>query len=166
MALVGIYNENDFYSHHYLSEVFVGDIRGVLEQWLEKENQAREIERAEKEQGGKLQRGYRAPHTQLASYSGEYFRELNQHLSVKDINKRLSNQRARWSPILHALGFEIKPTQVLLENGQLPVLSAYQDHQGLPLLWILEAHDPSMDDCADPLSLPLLSQQLEALEPE
>ncbi|EPM1112445.1 Eco57I restriction-modification methylase domain-containing protein [Proteus mirabilis] len=166
MALVGIYNENDFYSHHYLSEVFVGDIRGVLEQWLEKENQAREIERAEKEQGGKPQRGYRAPHTQLASYSGEYFRELNQHLSVKDINKRLSNQRARWSPILHALGFEIKPTQVLLENGQLPVLSAYQDHQGLPLLWILEAHDPSMDDCADPLSLPLLSQQLEALEPE
>lgn len=166
MALVGIYNENDFYSHHYLSEVFVGDIRGVLEQWLEKENQAREIERAEKEQGGKPQRGYRAPHTQLASYSGEYFRELNQHLSVKDINKRLSNQRARWSPILHALGFEIKPTQVLLENGQLPVLSAYQDHQGLPLLWILEAHDPSMDDCADLLSLPLLSQQLEALEPE
>lgn len=166
MALVGIYNENDFYSHHYLSEVFVGDIRGVLEQWLEKENQAREIERAEKEQGGKPQRGYRAPHTQLASYSGEYFRELNQHLSVKDINKRLSNQRARWSPILHALGFEIKPTQVLLENGQLPVLSAYQDHQGLPLLWILEAHDPSLDDCADPLSLPLLSQQLEALEPE
>ncbi|HCK0612384.1 TPA: class I SAM-dependent DNA methyltransferase [Vibrio parahaemolyticus] len=166
MALVGIYNENDFYSHHYLSEVFVGDIRGVLEQWLEKENQAREIERAEKEQGGKPQRGYRAPHTQLASYSGEYFRELNQHLSVKDVNKRLSNQRARWSPILHALGFEIKPTQVLLENGQLPVLSAYQDHQGLPLLWILEAHDPFMDDCADPLSLPLLSQQLEALEPE
>lgn len=166
MALVGIYNENDFYSHHYLSEVFVGDIRGVLEQWLEKENQAREIERAEKEQGGKPQRGYRAPHTQLASYSGEYFRELNQHLSVKDVNKRLSNQRARWSPILHALGFEIKPTQVLLENGQLPVLSAYQDYQGLPLLWILEAHDPSMDDCADPLSLPLLSQQLEALEPE
>ncbi|MBY8151517.1 hypothetical protein KW514_18090 [Vibrio fluvialis] len=166
MALVGIYNENDFYSHHYLSEVFVGDIRGVLEQWLEKENQAREIERAEKEQGGKPQRGYRAPHTQLASYSGEYFRELNQHLSVKDVNKRLINQRARWSPILHALGFEIKPTQVLLENGQLPVLSAYQDHQGLPLLWILEAHDPSMDDCADPLSLPLLSQQLEALEPE
>lgn len=67
---------------------------------------------------------------------------------------------------MHALGFEIKPTQVLLENGQLPILSAYQDHQGLPLLWILEAHDPSMDDCADPLSLPLLSQQLEALEPE
>ncbi|HCG7282306.1 TPA: class I SAM-dependent DNA methyltransferase [Vibrio parahaemolyticus] len=166
MALVGIYNENDFYSHHYLSEVFVGDIRGVLEQWLEKENQAREIERAEKEQGGKPQRGYRAPHTQLASYSGEYFRELNQHLSVKDVDKRLSNQRARWSPILHALGFEIKPTQVLLENGLLPVLSAYQDHQGLPLLWILEAHDPSLDDCADPLSLPLLSQQLEALEPE
>lgn len=166
MALVGIYNENDFYSHHYLSEVFVGDIRGVLEQWLEKENQARELERAEKEKGGNPTRGYRAPYNRLASYSGDYFRELNLHLSVKDVNKRLFNQRARWQPILQALGYELKPTQVLLEHGQLPVLSAYQDHQGQPLLWIIEAHDPSTDDCADPLSLPLLPQQLEILEPE
>lgn len=164
MALIGIYNENDFYSNHYLNEVFVGDIRGVLEQWLEKENQAREVERVEKDKGGNPNRGYRAPHTQLASYSGEYFRELNQHLTVKDVNKRLINQRSRWQPILQALGYELKPTQVLLEDGQLPVLSAYQDHQGLPLLWIIEAHDPSMDDCADPLSLPLLPQQLESLE--
>ncbi|MGL5336780.1 MAG: DNA methyltransferase, partial [Enterovibrio sp.] len=166
MALVGIYNENDFYSHHYLSEVFVGDIRGVLEQWQEKENQAREFERVEKEKGGKANRGYRAPHTRLASYSSEYFRELDQHVKIKDLDSRLSNQRARWQPILHALGFEIKPTQVLLEDGQLPVLSAYQDHQGLPLLWIIEAHDQSLDDCADPLSLPLLPQQLAAIEPE
>ena len=164
MALIGIYNENDFYSNHYLNEVFVGDIRGVLEQWLEKENQAREVERVEKDKGGNPNRGYRAPHTQLTSYSGEYFRELNQHLTVKDVNKRLINQRSRWEPILQALGYELKPTQVLLEDGQLPVLSAYQDHQGLPLLWIIEAHDPSMDDCADPLSLPLLPQQLESLE--
>lgn len=166
MALVGIYNENDFYSHHYLSEVFVGDIRGVLEQWLENENQARELERQEKDKGGNPQRGYRAPYNQLASYSGDYFRELNLHLNVKDINKRLFNQRARWQPIMQALGYELKPTKVLLEQGQLPVLSAYDDHQGLPLLWIIEAHDPSADDCADPLSLPLLPQQLDALEPE
>lgn len=166
MALVGIYNENDFYSHHYLSEVFVGDIRGVLEQWLDIENQAREFERIEKEKGGNPKRGYRAPYNQLASYSGDYFRELNLHLSVKDVNKRLFNQRARWQPILQALGYELKPTQVLLEDGQLPVLSAYQDLQGQPLLWIIEAHDPSTDDCSDPLSLPLLPQQLDALEPE
>src|SRR6266571_4365967 len=32
-TFVGIANENEFYSHHYLSEVFKGDIRERLEQW-------------------------------------------------------------------------------------------------------------------------------------
>ena len=31
MALVGINNENEFYSNHYLGEVFTSDIRDVLE---------------------------------------------------------------------------------------------------------------------------------------
>ena len=29
----GIVNETEFYSHHYLAEVFKGDIRERLEQW-------------------------------------------------------------------------------------------------------------------------------------
>jgi hypothetical protein len=32
-TFVGIDNENEFYSHHYLSEVFKGDIRERLDQW-------------------------------------------------------------------------------------------------------------------------------------
>ena len=32
-TFVGIANENEFYSHHYLSEVFKGDIKERLEQW-------------------------------------------------------------------------------------------------------------------------------------
>ena len=32
-TFVGSVNENEFYSHHYLSEVFKGDIRERLEQW-------------------------------------------------------------------------------------------------------------------------------------
>jgi hypothetical protein len=32
-TFVGIVNENEFYSHHYLSEVFKGDIRERLKQW-------------------------------------------------------------------------------------------------------------------------------------
>ncbi|EKO3841789.1 class I SAM-dependent DNA methyltransferase [Vibrio harveyi] len=165
MALVGISNENDFYSHHYLSEIFVGDIRGVLEGWQQKENEAREQERTEREKGGNPAKGYRTPFEALRSYSGEYFRQLNQHKAAKSETKRLSDHRSRWSPVLHALGYELKPTSVLIDGAELPVLSAYQDTQGQPLLWIVEAHDLSGDD-ADPLSLPLLACQLEAVNEE
>ena len=37
MALIGISNENEFYSHHYLSEIFGNDIRGVLDGWNQQE---------------------------------------------------------------------------------------------------------------------------------
>lgn len=165
MALVGISNENDFYSHHYLSEIFVGDIRGVLEGWQQKENEAREQERTEREKGGNPVKGYRTPFEALRSYSGEYFRQLNQHKAAKSETKRLSDQRSRWSPVLHALGYELKPTSVLIDGAELPVLSAYQDTQGQPLLWIVEAHDLSGDD-ADPLSLPLLASQIATVNEE
>ncbi|MCF6453538.1 hypothetical protein L1076_18320 [Vibrio sp. MMG022] len=165
MALVGISNENDFYSHHYLSEIFVGDIRGVLEGWQQKENEAREQERTEREKGGNPVKGYRTPFEALRSYSGEYFRQLNQNKTAKGETKRLSDQRSRWSPVLNALGYELKPTSVLIDGAELPVLSAYQDTQGQPLLWIVEAHDLSGDD-ADPLSLPLLTSQLATVNEE
>ena len=32
-TFAGIHNENEFYSHHYLSEVFAGDIRETVERW-------------------------------------------------------------------------------------------------------------------------------------
>ena len=32
-TFAGIHNENEFYSHHYLSEVFAGDIREIVERW-------------------------------------------------------------------------------------------------------------------------------------
>ena len=59
MALVGINNENEFYSNHYLGEVFTSDIRDVLEPWIAQENAAREAERAAREQGKDVEPGYR-----------------------------------------------------------------------------------------------------------
>ena len=29
----GITNENEFYGHHYLSEVFQGDIKALIDRW-------------------------------------------------------------------------------------------------------------------------------------
>ena len=34
-TFAGIHNENEFYSHHYLSEIFTGDIRDTVVRWRE-----------------------------------------------------------------------------------------------------------------------------------
>lgn len=76
MALVGINNENEFYSNHYLGEVFTSDIRDVLEPWIAKENAAREAERAAREQGKDVEPGYRAPWNQFNSLATEFSANL------------------------------------------------------------------------------------------
>ena len=40
MNWIGITNENEFYSQHYLSEIFTGDVRCVLDAWSAKETEA------------------------------------------------------------------------------------------------------------------------------
>ncbi|PVZ64472.1 Eco57I restriction-modification methylase domain-containing protein [Pelagibaculum spongiae] len=171
MALVGISNENDFYSHHYLSEIFVNDLKDLLGQWLEQENNAREAERQERDKGGNPPAGYRSPVTRLSSASGGFFKLLNQHRKETDPVRRLANQRLRWQPILAAMDFspaneQFKPVTVPLDQGELPVLAAFNDAHNAPLLWVVEAHDLSNDDCADPLSLPLLPEQLKNISEE
>lgn len=44
MNLTGIINENEFYSQHYMAEIFAGDsdVKGLLENWQQHETSARE----------------------------------------------------------------------------------------------------------------------------
>lgn len=159
-SLVGIYNENDFYSHHYLTSVFESDIRGVMESWAQQETKARDFEKKERALGREPEKGYRAPYSQLASYSGNYFKQLNEHAREKEIPKRLQQQRRRWQDILTPLGYTLKNGAVELASGlQLPVLAKYSQNDQ-PFLWVVEAHDKFDDDNQDPLALPILQQQL------
>ena len=41
-SFAGITNENEFYGHHYLAEVFKGDIRALIEKWQADEDHANE----------------------------------------------------------------------------------------------------------------------------
>lgn len=165
MALIGITNENEFYSNHYLSTSFNDGIKEQLEGWLAKETQAREEERAAKEAGEEIAPGYRAPNKQLESYSGRFFRLLNEHANEKKVSKRLANQLDRWKPILTALGYEVSPQQWTLDNDlPLPLVSAYNHaasdtSSGVPSLWIGMAQDPSDEENTDPLALSLVKKQ-------
>ncbi|MCK6842694.1 class I SAM-dependent DNA methyltransferase [Enterobacter roggenkampii] len=162
MALVGINNENEFYSNHYLGEVFTSDIRDVLEPWIEQENAAREAERAAREQGKEVEAGYRAPWNQLNSLATEFFRKLTDHEKQRQIPQRLADQRTRWQPLLKALGYELNPhIQMLDDDTPLPVLARYNSTDGSPWLWIVEAHDQD-EGTLDPLALSLLTAQFPA----
>jgi hypothetical protein len=61
MNWIGITNENEFYSQHYLSEIFSGDVRGVLGAWSAKETEAREAARSQ----GRKEPDWHAPHSVL-----------------------------------------------------------------------------------------------------
>jgi type II restriction/modification system DNA methylase subunit YeeA len=162
MALVGINNENEFYSNHYLGEVFTSDIRDVLEPWIEQENAAREAERAARELGKEVEAGYRAPWNQLNSLATEFFRKLTEHEKQRQIPQRLADQRSRWQPLLKALGYELNPhIQMLDDDTPLPVLARYNSTDGSPWLWIVEAHDQD-EGTLDPLALSLLTAQFPA----
>lgn len=162
MALVGINNENEFYSNHYLGEVFSNDIRDVLEPWTEQENAAREIERAAREQGKEVAAGYRAPWNQLSTLATVFFRQLAEHEKQRQVAQRLADQRSRWQPLLQALGYELtSQLQTLDDNAPLPLVARYNSADGSPWLWIAEAHDAE-EGSSDPLSLPLLKAQFPA----
>lgn len=162
MALVGINNENEFYSNHYLGEVFTSDIREALEPWNEQENAAREVERAAREQGDDFTPGYRAPWNQLNSLATAFFRQLSEQEKQRQIPQRLSDQRSRWQPLLQAFGYELNPQILVLEDGSpLPVLARYNSVDGSPWLWIVEAHDVE-EGTLDPLALSLLKAQFPA----
>ena len=159
--LVGIYNENDFYSHHYLTSVFESDIRGVMEQWASKETEAREFEKKERALGREVEQGFRSPYSKLSSYAGSYFKQLNEHSREKELEKRLQQQRRRWTNILSPLGYQLKQSYVELDSGlKLPILANYQQND-TPFLLVVEAHDKFDDDNQDPLALNLLQQQLD-----
>ena len=144
--LVGIYNENDFYSHHYLTSVFESDIRGVMEQWANKETEAREFEKKERALGREVEQGFRSPYSKLSSYAGSYFKQLNEHSREKELEKRLQQQRRRWTNILSPLGYQLKQSFVELDSGlKLPLMANYQQND-TPFLWVVEAHDKFDDD--------------------
>lgn len=71
MNLLGIANENDFYSDHYLSEIFSGDIKDVLQAWQARESQEREAAR-DQDENSRSYRGFRTPSSRLDGIAREY----------------------------------------------------------------------------------------------
>ena len=104
----GISNENEFFSHHYLSELFKGDIKETVKRWNEAE--AADLERT-------------APHKRLWALRNTHTRLLRRAEKAGDPATRLAHQRKWHRQLLGALGYDFRPGNHRLEDGdEIPVL--------------------------------------------
>ena len=84
MAWPGINNENEFYSDHYLSEIFSSDIQEHLNGWRERE------ERSKAEQPANP---WLAPFTRLAQLSRDAQQTFSAQQREKTPDRQLQLQR-------------------------------------------------------------------------
>lgn len=134
-TFAGITNENEFYSHHYLAEVFKGDIKARLDAW-----EAAESSQADEAGDDR----HRAPHKRLQAWAQKWF-------ALRSQVQRAGEAAERWrlftqlnAGLLQALGHAAPgklPTLHELAAGQpLPFW-----HLQLPQLAIIPAYQPGAE---------------------
>ena len=97
MPYTGIHNENEFYSHHYLAEIFSGDIQATLERWREQAESA----------------NTRTPWAELRALAPEYLRFRGDFNREQRAGQRILRQREWFRALLAALDYPYKPAKRL-----------------------------------------------------
>ena len=157
LDLAGIRNENEFFSHHYLSAILEGDLQKTFKNWrLHEATYHQTIKLAEEK--ADANHPERAPWIQLRALGQQYFRSRNQLAKERSRESRLTLQRQFFEPLLQALGYGWQPKmEILDECHAIPVLYTSADANQAKL-WVLEALDASHED-EDPLLLTLQTEQ-------
>src|SRR5688572_19440463 len=91
-TFTGILNENEFYGHHYLAEVFKGDIRAQIEKWQKAEEETSTVSEDKSDR--------RAPHKRLGGLSGKWFAALANHSRLRDDGERPQSHLDIHTPLL------------------------------------------------------------------
>ena len=135
-AFVGIHNENEFYSHHYLSEIFSRDIGETIEAWRK--------DAADED---------KPPYERLRALAGEYRRRRAEYQRERRPESRLKLQRDWLRKVLYPLGHGWHPGDHLLDDGNpLPALGADGFRDDAAQLFVLDALDTEGEG-DDPLTL-------------
>ncbi len=157
-TFAGISNENEFYSHHYLAEVFKGDIKDRLQAWDAQEAQHPGDD------------AHRAPHKRLQAWAQRWFALRGQVQRGKDEHERWQAYAQLQSGLLQALGypgvsgFSVKSgpgvyaesaSSYQTSSDKAPAAQLHSFTPGLPLpVWhlqgqrlaIIPAYQPSRED--------------------
>jgi len=113
LLLTGIENSNDFYSQHYLDEVLEQDLKALFARW--------------KEESG-------SPPAKLRAMAGDYLRLRERVVRAKSLSERIAALMDIAEPLLSALGYELHPQAMELEDGAVQVAACYRGADAQPLL--------------------------------
>jgi hypothetical protein len=131
-TFAGIANENEFYSHHYLAEVFKGDIKVRLDAW----------DSAEAEHPG--DEAHRAPARRLQAWAQRWFSLRGQIQRARDDAERWQIYAQIQSGLLQALGYaapaDLPTPHELVAGRPIPMW-----HLQLPRLAIIPAYQPGAE---------------------
>lgn len=147
-TFLGINNENEFYSAHYLAEVFKGDISDALNSWKEKEE---------------CEEHYQAPYNRIKAIARDYFAMRERSNKERNPQKAIGMQREFFKQFCSALDIPWNPHNRRVqidkkkEDLEIPVLAIVPNNEG-PKLWVLGALDAEKEGC-DPLLLELKKDQ-------
>jgi hypothetical protein len=136
-TFAGIANENEFYSHHYLAEVFKGDIKAKLDAW--------EAAEADHPSDAANHEQHRAPHKRMQAWAQKWFALRGQINRAKDDTEKLALFTQLQTGLLQALGYTIQH-----DAAQRPV--ELVAGQAIPL-WSLLAKDASSQTTAAQLAM-------------
>ena len=87
--IIGITNENEFYTHHYLSAILENDLKDIFKEWKRKEDDE----------------GVPQPFIEIRGLRKEFFDMHSRLEREKNINERLNLQRDFQNKLLAALGY-------------------------------------------------------------
>ncbi len=142
-TFIGLTNDNEFFSAHYLAEVFQGDFADTIKDWEAREEQA-------KAAGAEAT----TPHRGLRNLNQRYFALRHKLKTERNAAERIRLQREFYQDLMAVLGLPWQAqNRTVAANTELPVLSALGDQ-----LWVLGALDAN-NEGEDPLSLKLHSNQ-------
>jgi hypothetical protein len=159
-TFIGLTNDNEFFSAHYLAEVFQGDFAETVKEWEAKEETTKAAGAGKAEQPGDVVSEVAAvyhfttPHRALRNLNQSYFALRHKLKTERSAAERIRLQRGFFKDLTSVLGIPYQPdNRELAPNTELPVLSAIGDQ-----LWVLGALDAN-NEGDDPLSLRLHSNQ-------
>ena len=137
-TFAGIANENEFYSHHYLAEVFKGDIKARIDAWLQREQ---ESEPGRRRRSGALQAACELVQRWFALRG--------------DISKRPRARASSWTAfaemqpgLLRALGYASLAPDAARVRARLAAagLAVLGDAHKAPQLVVVPAYNPGQED--------------------
>lgn len=147
MNLIGISNENEFYTNHYLNEIFEVDIKEQITSWQEKENES-DI--------------YKTPFKKLRGVGADYF-ELLKELQKKSNTtpEKLSLSREFYKSFLDIFDYTYSFATKDLGELAVPILANVDKSDGSPYLWVVESF---CSENSDVLTTTLEKEQLKELD--